>query len=157
MKRMIARRKEWNTSGLALLGAGIGALVGGVHEIGEAYFQSPTEQESFAYMLAEIAATTVIGALFFASVSIAYNLMVRTITEKKPDMAKRWDPVGLAFVGAGVGLMLVVVHEAFVIFSGNFNDVDPFTHIILEMIIFAVGGAMVFAAVAEIWSRLWRS
>jgi hypothetical protein len=81
--------------------------------------------------------------------------MVRTITEKKPDMAKRWDPVGLAFVGAGVGLMLVVVHEAFVIFSGNFDNVDPFTHIILEMIIFAVGGALVFAAVAEIRNWLW--
>ncbi|GEO13245.1 hypothetical protein MAE02_09410 [Microvirga aerophila] len=154
---MIARRKEWNTSGLALLGAGIGALVGGVHEIGEAYLHSPTEQESFAYMLAEIAASMIIGALFFASVSIAYNLMVRTITEKKPDTAKRWDPVGLAFIGAGVGLMLVVVHEAFVIFSGDFNDVDPFTHIMVEMIILAIVGALAFAAIAEIRNRLWRS
>ncbi len=157
MKRMLAPRKEWNTSGLALLGAGIGILVGGVHEISEAYLHNPTEQESFAYMLAEIAATALIGALFLASVSIAHNLMVRTITEKKPIKAKRWDPVGLAFVGAGVGLMLVVVHEAYVIFSGDFIDVDPFPHIMVEMIIFAIGGARAFAAIAEIWNRIRRS
>jgi hypothetical protein len=72
-------------------------------------------------------------------------------------MPKRWDPVELAFVGAGVGLMLVVLHEAYVIISGQFNDVDPFTHIMMEMIICAIGGALLFAAIAEIRNRLKRS
>jgi len=70
-------------------------------------------------------------------------------------MAK-WDVIGLAFVGAGVGLMLVVLHEAYVIFWGQFNDVDPFTHIMMEMIFFSVSGALLFAAVALVRNWLVR-
>jgi hypothetical protein len=141
---------------LTFLGIGIGMFVGGAHEIGEAFFQSPAEQESFAYILVEIGAATVIGALFFASLAIVHNLMARRTTDEQPSMPKRWDPVELAFVGAGVGLMLVVLHEAYVIISGQFNDVDPFTHIMMEMIICAIGGALLFAVIAEIRNRLKR-
>jgi hypothetical protein len=69
-------------------------------------------------------------------------------------MSKRWDPVGFAIVGAGVGLMLVVVHEAYAIFSGNIGDIDPFTHIMAEIAILSTCGAILFAAFAEFMN--WR-
>jgi hypothetical protein len=71
-------------------------------------------------------------------------------------MSQRWDPAGFAFVGAGVGLIAVVAHEAYDIFSGDFEDVDPFIHIMAEFVVLSTGGAMLFAAIAEFRNWLQR-
>lgn len=53
-------------------------------------------------------------------------------------------------------MMLVVVHEAYVIASGDLHDVDPFVHVLAEMAIFIPAGAMLLAAVAKVRNRLVR-
>lgn len=59
-------KEEWDSVGMAFLGAVVGLLAGGAHEIWEANARSPTELESFAYMFTEIALSAIVGALAFA-------------------------------------------------------------------------------------------
>jgi hypothetical protein len=69
----------------------------------------------------------------------------------------RQDLTGFALCGALAGTALVFVLEASGIFSDRFDDVDPFIHIMTEMAIFVGGGAMLFAAIAEMRNRRGRS
>jgi hypothetical protein len=106
-------------------------------------------------MLAEIIAAMVVGALVFAATAMIRNwIKARTARGEKPSARKRWDPAGLALIGGGLGILLVIAHEAYVIFSGRFHNVDPFVHIITEMAILGSGLALLFAAVAVIRNRL---
>jgi hypothetical protein len=71
----------------------------------------------------------------------------------KPEPSKKWDPIISAFCGAIAGMMLAIVLEARDICAGRFDDVDPFVHIATELAVFASGGAVMFAAVAELRNR----
>jgi hypothetical protein len=55
------------------------------------------------------------------------------------------------------GMALGIVLEARDICAGRFDDVDPFVHIATKLAVFACGGAMLFAAVAELRNRNWKS
>jgi len=76
MDRNDAPRK-WDTVGLAFLGAVIGLLAGGAHEIWEANVRSPMELESFPYMFAEIAVAAIVGALSLAIIAEIRNRIRR--------------------------------------------------------------------------------
>ena len=65
--------KRLDPVGLAFLGALLGILAGGVREVWEAYFHSSIEQESFAYIFAEVTVTSIVGALLFAIVAETHN------------------------------------------------------------------------------------
>jgi hypothetical protein len=65
--------KRWDTVGLAFPGALLGIIVGGMREIWEAYFHSSIEQESFAYIFAEVTVASIVGALLFAVVAEIRN------------------------------------------------------------------------------------
>ena len=152
---------KWDAASLAALGASVGLVAAGAHIIAEVYLHdpgeltSPVEVRSFARMLAEIIAAMVAGAVVFAATAMIRNVVVaRNDGREKPSARKRWDPAGLALIGGGLGILLVVAHEAYVIFSGRFHNVDPFVHIITEMAILGSGLALVFAAVAVIRNRL---
>ena len=54
-------------------------------------------------------------------------------------------------------MTLAIVLEARDICAGRFDDVDPFVHIATELAVFAAGGAMLFAAVAELRNRSRKS
>jgi hypothetical protein len=115
------------------------------------------EVRSFAYMLAEIIAAMVVGAVMFAAIALIRNgVTARNDGREKPSARERWDPTGLAFIGGGLGILLVVAHEAYVILSGSFPDVDPLAHIITEMGFVGFGMALLFAAGAVIRNRLTR-
>jgi hypothetical protein len=73
-----------------------------------------------------------------------------------PEQSKKWDPTGSAFCGAMIGMTLAILLEAHDICVGRFDDVDPFIHIATELAAFAVGGAMLFAAIAEVRNRSGR-
>jgi uncharacterized membrane protein len=118
---------------------------------------SPVEVRSFAYMLAEIIAAMVVGAVMFAATAMIRNFLVaRNDGREKPSARERWDPAGLALIGGGLGILLVVAHEAHIIVTGRFHNVDPLGHILTEMGILGSGMALVFAAVAVIHNWLIR-
>jgi hypothetical protein len=71
----------------------------------------------------------------------------------KPEPSKKWDPTVSAFCGAMTGMMLAIVLEVREICAGRFDDVDPFIHIVVELAVFASGGAVLFAAAAELRNR----
>jgi hypothetical protein len=69
---------------------------------------------------------------------------------------KKWDPTNCVFWGSLIGMTLGIVFEARHICAGRFDDVDPFVHIATELVVFAAGGAMLFAAVAGLRNRSGR-
>jgi hypothetical protein len=80
----------------------------------------------------------------------------------------RWDTRGLASVGISVGWLLVFVHEAYEIFFDLVLCVDecdpfahfkvhPFIHIVIELVIAGLAGALLFASAAEIRNRVVRA
>ena len=52
-----------------------------------------------------------------------------------------------------LGMTLAIVLEARDICAGRFDDVDPFVYIATELAVFASGGAMLFAALANLRNR----
>lgn len=81
---------------------------------------------------------------------------MRGIANVKYKKCRAWDPGSFACWGALAGMTLAIVVEAYDVFSGRFNDVDPFIHILVEMTVFTSGGAMLFAAIAEMRNRTMR-
>lgn len=71
----------------------------------------------------------------------------------KPEPSKKWDLTISAFCGTMTGMTLAIVLEARDICSGRFNDADPFVHIAMQLAVFASGGAVLFAAAAELLNR----
>jgi hypothetical protein len=74
------------------------------------------------------------------------ELAVRTRTN--------WSTVGAAFCGAIFGAMAVIAHEVHTVFVGRCPSIDPFVHIVTELAMFAPGGAILFADLADIRNRL---
>jgi hypothetical protein len=68
-----AYRKRQDVVAYSLIGALCGLVVGGAYELSEAYFHSPTGQESLAYMLVELFVDALGGALLFAVVAVIRN------------------------------------------------------------------------------------
>jgi hypothetical protein len=74
------------------------------------------------------------------------RLTIKTDTER--------SAAGLAFCGAVLASMGVMVHEVYTVIFGRCLSSDPFTHVLIEMATFGSAGALAFAATGYIWGRL---
>jgi hypothetical protein len=72
----------------------------------------------------------------------------------EPAPPGRWDHYGAALLGASIGIGGVLAHEAYDIVQGQFGGTDnPFLHILVELLVFGISGAVLFAAVALFLNR----
>jgi hypothetical protein len=80
----------------------------------------------------------------------------------------RWDTQGLALIGAYFGWLLIFAHEAYEIVvslggcSHNLNpfahfDIHPVGHMVIELIVGGLIGALLFASASEIRNRLMQA
>ncbi len=69
---------------------------------------------------------------------------------------KPWSRAAAALWGGVLGSLLELAHVIHGFLVGLFPNIDPFVHVLSEFAIFGVGGAVLFALVAEICNRLKR-
>ncbi len=148
-------RKKWDIPGSALLGAGFGALVQGSNEIHHNLIDPSGVQEPIASALAQTALGTLAGIVLFTAISIVRNVVVLRLDGKQPAVMLPYHRGDFAFAGAVLAIPLVLAHEAFTFLSGQwhleFLDVaDPFSHIVWELILVALGGDLLFRTIARI-------
>jgi hypothetical protein len=154
----IALSRRWDNSGSALLGAGLGALVQGSHEFQQNVTALSGVSEPVTLSLLALALAALAGASLFTAVTVAHNLTTKRLSRKTtgPGVVYSWND--FTFAGAILGILLVLAHEAFNFLSGRWQmdflgSADPFTHIVWELIIAALGGELWFRAVVKI--RSW--
>ncbi len=153
-----ALRRKWDAPGSALLGAGLGALVQGSHEIQQNVITSSGVSEPTTLSLLAIALAALVGIFLLTAVTVAHNIATIRLSRKTPapGLVYHWND--FTFAGAALGILLVLAHEAFNFLSGRWQtdflgSTDPFTHIVWELIIVGVGGELWFRAVVKI--RKW--
>jgi hypothetical protein len=151
-------RRRWDMPGSALLGAGFGVLVQSSHEFHHNFIASSGVRDPIAAPLLALPFVALVGALLFTVITVAHNFTVRRRGGKKPAM--RVDYQRGDFAGAILGILLVLAHEAFNFLSGRWQidflaSADPFSHIVWELVIAALGGELWFRAVAKI--RGWNA
>jgi hypothetical protein len=151
-------RRKWDTAGVAFLGAGLGALVQGSHEFQHNLVAPSGVQDPMTSSLIAVALAALAGTFLFTAITAAHNVNVMRPGGEKPAM--RVDYHRSDFAGAVLGILLVLAHEAFNFLSGRWRSdflasADPFSHIVWELIIVALGGELLFRAVAKI--RNWGS
>jgi hypothetical protein len=64
-----------------------------------------------------------------------------------------WTPESAAFCGGFLSAVAVMLHEGYTVLFGLCLPIDPFTHVLAELAMFAPGGAILFAAAAH--TRNW--
>jgi hypothetical protein len=67
----------------------------------------------------------------------------------------QWPATAAAYLGGVLGAVAVIVHEVHTGISGRCPEVDPFTHVLAELTIFASGCAVTFGLAANV--RNWLS
>jgi hypothetical protein len=72
-----------------------------------------------------------------------------------PNIAAKteWPVTGAAYWGGVLGAMAVMVHEVYTGISGHCPEVDPFTHVMAELAVFAPAGAVMLGVAANV--RTW--
>ena len=153
-------RRRWDTAGSALLGAGFGAVVQGSNEIHHNLIAPSGVQEPLASVLAQVAAGALVSSVLFTVASLAHNVMALRLGWRKPALELPYHRGDFAFTGALLAIPLVLAHEAFNFLSGHWryeylDTADPFSHIVWEIILAALGGEVLFRAVAKV--RKWGS
>jgi divalent metal cation (Fe/Co/Zn/Cd) transporter len=153
-----ALRRRWDIPGSALLGAGLGTLVQGSHEFQQNVVTPSGVSEPMTSSLLALALAALAGTILFTVVTIAHNVTTKRLSRKTraPGLVYHWND--FTFAGAILGILLVLAHEAFNFLSGRWQtdflgSTDPFTHIVWELIIVALGGELWFRAVVKI--RSW--
>jgi hypothetical protein len=68
-----AFQKELDTESIAIIGAVAGLIAGSAYEIGEVFFNHPSEIETFLQIITEIGAATLGGSLLFVVFSTLRN------------------------------------------------------------------------------------
>lgn len=63
----------------------------------------------------------------------------------------KWNLESLAYIGALLGLLPVGTHQIYSISIRDFHGGDPFTHMMVELIGGALGGAVLLCAIG--WIR----
>jgi hypothetical protein len=149
-------RRTWDTAGSALLGAGLAALVQGSHELQQNIIAPSGVSEPIASSLLALVLAAFVGIVLFTTITVAHNVVVMRRGGEKASVELAYQRSD--FAGALLGVLLVLAHEAFSILSGRWQtdflgSADPFTHIVWELIIVALGGELWFRAVAKI--RSW--
>jgi hypothetical protein len=153
-----ALRRRWDIPGSALLGAGLGALVQGSHEFQQNVTAPTGVSEPVTHSLLALALAALAGTVLFTAITVAHNVTTMRLSRKipGPGLVYHWND--FTFAGATLGILLVLAHEAFNFLSGRWEtdflgSTDPFTHIVWELIIVALGGELWFRVIAKI--RSW--
>lgn len=76
------------------------------------------------------------------------GLTVRAATDLNPESA--------AFCGGILGAVAVLLHEGYTVLFGLCLPIDPFTHVMAELAVFAPVGAAVLGMAANVRNRLVR-
>jgi predicted component of type VI protein secretion system len=76
--------------------------------------------------------------------------------EPDPETKLEWDAGGAALCGAVLGAMAVIGNEVYTVSLDLSLRIDPFTYVLAELAVFAVGGAVLFALGANTRNRLRR-
>jgi uncharacterized membrane protein YphA (DoxX/SURF4 family) len=153
-----AMRKKWDTRGSALLGIGLGTLVQSSHEFQQNVTTPAGVSEPIASSLLALALAAIVGSFLFTAITAAHNFAIKRRSMRKPAIDLAYHGTDFTFAGAILGILLVLAHEAFNFLSGRWQSdflgsADPFTHIVWELIIVAIGGELWFRAVAKL--RNW--
>jgi hypothetical protein len=64
-----------------------------------------------------------------------------------------WNVFAAAVIGASCGAALVMLHQGNHVLSDNVSELNPFLHIITELTLASVAGALLFAAGAVLFHR----
>ncbi len=64
-----------------------------------------------------------------------------------------WGLESAAICGGALGAAAVMLHDCYNVVFGLCLPIDPFTHVLAELAMFAPGGAILFAAAAN--TRNW--
>src|SRR4028119_1752347 len=75
----------------------------------------------------------------------------------KPETRLEWNAGGAALCGAILGTMAAIAHEVYTVSLGLGFFIDPFTYVLAELAFFALGGAVLFALLANTRNRLQRT
>jgi hypothetical protein len=67
-----------------------------------------------------------------------------------------WNPESAAFCGGFLGAVAVLLHEGYTVLFGLCLPIDPFTHVMAELAVFAPVGAAVLGMAANVRNRLVR-
>jgi hypothetical protein len=152
-----ARKRRWDTLGIALLGASLGVLVQVSHEFIEGISARAPERDPPETILAEVSIAGLALALLFAGGAMVANFITR---RRKVGLGSEmaWHIRDLRFLGAVLGIAPVILHEAVEILIGReaLETVpDPFLHLVSELLIMGIGGELLFRGIAKI--RRWGS
>jgi hypothetical protein len=155
-----ALRKKWDTAGIALLGAGFGALVQGTHEFQHNIIAPSGVREPIISVLGAIIVATLACTLLFTAITVAHNVIVMGIGGRKPVAELPWHRSDFVFTGTVLAILLVLAHEVFNFLSGRWQlefleSADPFSHIVWELFIVSLGGEFLFRVIAKI--RDWNT
>ncbi len=154
----VVLRRKWDTAGGALLGAYLGAIVQGSHEFQHNFIAPSGVQDPMAFSFVALVLAALAVSVLFTALTVLHNLVLTRLGRKKPVTMLSYCRSDFAFAGAVLGILLVLAHEAFNFLSGRWQtdflgSTDPFTHIVWELIIVALGGELWFRAVVKI--RSW--
>jgi len=153
---MEAVLKRWDTVGFALFGAGLGVLVQGSNGLVKTITPGFEEQGSRSDIATEIFIAALVIALLFASIALVRNSVATRYRGMKPVARTIWHLRDFGYLGASLGIILVLIHEAFELLSGRWqlaSMTDPFFHVVTEFFICGFGGELWFRAVAKL--RNW--
>jgi len=64
-----------------------------------------------------------------------------------------WNALGAAIAGAGCGIVLVMLHQAYQVASGHIQEANPFLHVMMEMVVVSLTASLVFVAGTAL--RFW--
>ena len=153
-------RRKWDVAGSALLGAGLGALVQGSHELQQHVITASGVSEPMSSSLLALALAVFVGICLFTAVTVTHNVTILRLRRKTPAAVLVYHQDDFTFAGAILGILLVLAHEAFNFLSGRWQtdflgSADPFTHIVWALIVASLGGELLFRAIAKI--RDWDS
>jgi hypothetical protein len=151
-----ALKRTWDITGLALLGAGLGVLMQGSHELVKNISINFGKQTSLSCNLTEITLAALTIALLFASAGMGLKHVAAQHRGPKPISSTPWHLRDFELIGASLGLVPVLGHEAFELISGRWElatMTDPFFHIVSEIFMCGIGGELLFRAVARL--RNW--
>ena len=62
-----------------------------------------------------------------------------------------WDYPALASCGGSAGAMVGIVHNLSAIFSDHFDAASPFRHVLTDVVVFAISGALLAFALGAVY------
>lgn len=147
--------QKMDVIGVALLAAGLGAVVQGSHEFLQ-YIVASGPQEPIALLLAHVVLFSMVTTALLTGLATACNAVFSIQQRTRQGLGEiPWHLGDFIFAGALLTIPLVLAHEALCFRSGRWPFAiafpsDPFSHTIRELAIAAPCGELIFRTVAKI-------